>query len=88
MEPPHIAAHRHSINNRLEVMRSALCACFDCLATFPSSTITGWTDDGDTALCPRCGNDTVIGDAAGHPLTPALLEKLHSHWCGDDDDDA
>jgi hypothetical protein len=65
-------AHRHSINHREEVLQSDLCGCFYCRTTFPPTRIREWTDEingiGQTALCPRCGIDSVIGSASGLPV--------------------
>ncbi len=32
--PAYIAAHRHSIHHRAEILKSELCGCFHCLAIF------------------------------------------------------
>ena len=74
-------AHRHSSLHSREVARSALCGCFYCLAVFQPSEIAAWCDEGDTALCPRCGIDSVIGDASGFPVTsPELLARMKQYW--------
>ncbi len=60
--PDHIRAHRHSIRHRDEIIASAVCGCFYCLAIFQPSRIKDWVDQselqpaGVTALCPRCGS--------------------------------
>lgn len=33
----------------------------------------------DTAQCPRCGSDSVIGDASGHALTDELVGVVRAH---------
>ena len=42
--------------------------CFHCLAIFPVTEVDNGCDGkrigGVTALCPRCGSDTVLPDAA------------------------
>lgn len=85
-------AHKRSILHRSEVERSDLCGCFYCLATFTPGEITDWTDwpdgtpegeedrYGRTALCPRCGIDSVIGSAAGYPLLPEFLGAMNVRW--------
>jgi hypothetical protein len=75
-------AHDHSSHNRDELMRSALAGCFYCLETYPPSSIEEWTDSsGDTALCPRCSIDSVLGDAAGLPISdPAFLREMKAIW--------
>ena len=74
-------AHRHSIYHRAAIEASALCGCFHCMAIYPPSAITDWTDyKQDTALCPRCGVDAVIGSASGAPITAAFLKQMHRRW--------
>ena len=77
-----IAAHGHCTSNRTEIEGSESCGCFYCLAVFPSSEIEDWIGDrlGDTAICPHCGVDSVIGSASGVPLTREFLEAMHQHW--------
>jgi len=39
-----------------------------------------WTDTGETAICPRCSIDSVIGDASGLPVTKEFLKEMNKHW--------
>jgi len=73
-------AHAHSIHHKQELLSSSDCGCFYCSAVFAPQQIQDWTDDGDTALCPRCGIDSVIGSAAGFPLTKEFLGRMKSYW--------
>jgi hypothetical protein len=76
----HIAAHGHSSAHRREEA-SDRCGCFYCLAIFPPSRIDEWVDDEDgTAPCPECGIDSVIGSAAGFPITNEFLDRMRRHW--------
>ncbi len=76
-------AHKHSSRHRAEIARSAVCGCFYCLATFGSAEIEEWWDEGKCATCPRCGIDSVIGDASGYPVAdPAFLAAMHDVWFG------
>lgn len=76
-----VEAHRHSIHHRSEIEASEVCGCFHCLEAYPPSAITEWTDKGaDTALCPRCGIDAVIGSASGAELDAQFLKLMHQHW--------
>ena len=34
----------------------------------------------ETVLFPRCGADTILGNAAGIPFYKELIEKLHHHY--------
>ena len=76
----HIAAHKWSDRNRSDLKKSDLCGCFYCLEVFPPNEIQDWTDDGATALCPKCGIDSVIGSVSGYPIQREFLSKMHDHW--------
>jgi hypothetical protein len=85
-------AHQHSIRHRAEVLESEICGCFYCLSTYPPSAIVSWTDwpqdtleaehneKGQTALCPSCDIDSVLGSASGFPITTEFLQKMHDRW--------
>jgi hypothetical protein len=77
-----IRAHKHSIHHIDEIARSELCGCFYCERLFPPSEIKEWIDAADTARCPHCGIDSVLGSAAGFPLTEEFLEAMNRHWFG------
>ena len=78
------SAHRRSSGHRDEVLASDLCGCFYCRETFPPSEIEEWIDErdgvGTTAMCPRCGIDSVIGSRSGFALTPEFLREMHDYW--------
>ena len=78
------SAHRHSSVHRDEILASDVCGCFYCRQTFPPSEIEEWVDERDgvgrTALCPRCGIDSVIGSRAGFALTPEFLREMYDYW--------
>jgi hypothetical protein len=75
-------AHRHSTHHFAELWRSGLCGCFACLDLFEFKQIQEWTDDGQTALCPSCGIDSVIGDASSFPITAEFLAVMEARWFG------
>ncbi len=81
---PHIFAHKHSIFHKSEILQSEVCGCFYCLEIFPPNKIERWVDEDinseQTALCPECDIDSVIGSASGFPITREFLRKMHSHW--------
>ena len=75
------AAHDHCTNNKKELEHSKKCGCFHCLAVFSPKKIDRWIDSrADTALCPFCGIDAVIGDASGYLVTKAFLKVMHDYW--------
>ena len=73
-------AHEHTMGNRQEIERSMKCACFDCGEIYDASEVTEWTDNGNTALCPHCGMDCVMGDAAGYEFTTQFLRVMRQRW--------
>jgi hypothetical protein len=78
-------AHKRSIKHRAEIEASAVCGCFYCKKTFAPSEIKDWTDTGNplpaqTALCPHCGIDSVIGDKSGFTITPTFLTEMNKAW--------
>lgn len=78
-------AHRHSIRHRSEILASRLCGCFYCGSFFqPGEIEIGVDDDSDgrghTALCPRCGIDSVIGDKSGFPASSEFMTRMNSYW--------
>ncbi len=89
MEPDYIAAHKHSSRYRQEVLSSKLCGCFHCLSIYAPDEISPleWIDEdsfdvGQTARCPKCGIDSVIGADSGYPITLEFLAKMEQHWFG------
>lgn len=75
-----IAAHKHSSRHRAEIEASARCGCFFCFRTFRSVEITDWIDSNQTALCPACGIDSVIGSASNHRLDDTFLRDMHRQF--------
>ena len=65
---PVAAAYDHSSDNRKEIESSEIAGCFYCCETFEPKLVENWLNEGSgTAFCPRCGIDSVIGDASGFP---------------------
>jgi hypothetical protein len=76
-----IDAHAHCANHREELQSSTIAGCFYCCETFPPSAIDEWIDDGQCAMCPRCGIDSVIGDASGFPIRDKdFLREMNGFW--------
>jgi hypothetical protein len=49
-----------------------------------AAAIEEWIDEGTTALCPRCGVDSVLPDNVPRaPLTVELLQEMHAYWFED-----
>jgi hypothetical protein len=89
--PDVVAAHEHCSNHRTELAASTVCGCFHCCRLFAPGEIVDWIDPapemveevgrpGQTARCPRCGIDAVIGDRCGFPITAVFLDVMRAHW--------
>lgn len=78
----HVIAHRFSIYNKEIITKSSKCGCFFCIKIFDPNEIEEWIDPNeDTALCPYCDIDSVLGDASGYEITEEFLRKMNDHWC-------
>lgn len=82
MAEPYITAHKCSSRHRAQIEQSEQCGCFHCLTVFTPNAIEEWIDDDDTAMCPRCGIDSVIGSASGNPIEREFLARMRAHWFG------
>jgi hypothetical protein len=74
-----VELHAGSRRNRSSLAKAAVCGCFYCLSDYQFERITAWTDDDETALCPVCGIDAVLGFSS-QPADRGLLEKMHDRW--------
>lgn len=78
MTKEHIeAAYTHTIRNRAELRISANCSCIACQTIFSANEIDSWIDGGETAICPYCGTDAVIGDASGYEMSASFLQEMN-----------
>ena len=81
---PIIKTHEFCNQHREQLMQSDQCGCFYCLTIFSPSEITEWIDKrggvANTALCPRCKIDSVIGSQSGYPITNEFLQRMYDHW--------
>jgi len=87
-----LAAHHHTTDNRAEIEASKVCGCFNCTQIFPPSEIVAWAgldvsnfDDpesviAETALCPKCGSESVIGDKSGYSIDTEFLGRMNEAW--------
>lgn len=72
--------HRHARANRAELEESELCGCIACERIYSPTEITSWVRPGETAQCPHCGFDAVVGSGSGIPITPGVLARAHARW--------
>jgi hypothetical protein len=87
-----LAAYRDLANNWSQIQASSVCGCCYCVQIFPADEIVAWAGldmnniddpraiDRQTALCPKCGSESVIGDKAGYPITVEFLSRMNEAW--------
>lgn len=75
----------HCKGNRKEIEASSHCVCLYCQEVYRATEVKDYIIDSsldfkETALCPRCGANTVLGDVTGIPFYEELIAKLHCHY--------
>jgi hypothetical protein len=73
------ALNKKSRGNRSSLEKATICGCFHCFKEFPFGRIAEWIDDDQTALCPYCGVDAVLGFAFP-TADQELLHEMHDRW--------
>ncbi len=58
---------KHFFDNDAEILKSEKCTCLSCLKTYDAKEVSEWVSYGEetAAVCPKCGSESVIGDASG-----------------------
>jgi hypothetical protein len=80
MEKSFEKAHGFTSKHRKELEKDSVCGCFHCMKIFHPTEIIEWCDNGQTAICPHCGIDAVIGESSGFPITEPFLGEMHKEW--------
>ena len=80
MEKHFEKAHFFSSHNRKDLEKDSICGCFYCLTIFNPIEINTWWDNDDTAVCPYCMIDSVIGESSGFSITEQFLKGMHKEW--------
>ena len=73
-------AHALSCGNREKLSKAHVCGCFYCQRIFDPREIVWESSEDDTAMCPYCGIDAVIGESDDLPVTKAFLKKMRQFW--------
>ena len=71
-----------SMHNKSHIKRSKKCGCYYCMNIFSPDEIKEWVDPkNNTALCPYCEIDSVLGDdAKDFELNEEFLKMMHDYW--------
>jgi NAD-dependent SIR2 family protein deacetylase len=70
---------KYSFKNKDSIEKSINCSCYYCISSFLKEEIQNWTDQGQTAICPKCGIDSVLGDIV-LPFEETTFKKLKEYW--------
>ncbi len=73
-----------SSGSRQKILKSKQCGCYYCLKQFYFTQIDQWLDEdengiGQTAVCPFCWIDSVIGDSTVN-ITEKFLKDMREYW--------
>lgn len=72
--------HTYSTHNRKLIAVSNKCYCFYCKAVLDRSEITDYADNGQTAICPKCGIDAIIADSIEETVDEKIIADMHEYW--------
>lgn len=75
---------KQSYKNINSIVKSNQCGCYNCTKTFTPDMIGEYIDNGQTAVCPYCGIDSVLGSSMGYDLNLNFLTKLKEDIFDDD----
>lgn len=66
-----------SMRNKKALTTCVKAGCYHCSEIFETKDITEYTDQGETALCPKCNVDAVIPNSK---ITKEELKEIHNYW--------
>ena len=77
-----IRAHNFCSNHKKQLQKDKRCGCFYCMEVFDPKEIRTWLKEtsGETAICPYCGIDSIIGESSGYPVTIEFLKAMNEYW--------
>ena len=72
--------HAYSSHNKDLVAASEKCYCFHCKAVVSTFLIKDFADNGQTAICPKCGIDAMIPDSVEENIDTEIITELNEYW--------
>ncbi|MCH5180839.1 MAG: hypothetical protein J1F32_06475 [Erysipelotrichales bacterium] len=72
--------HAYSSNNKELIDRSNKCYCFHCKSELDSKDVHDYIDEGKTALCPKCGIDSIIPDSIDEEINEIIIVEMNNYW--------
>lgn len=75
-------SHKGCFKNKDEVLNFEECGCFYCTTIFSTSEIDEWIEESDgkeTAVCPKCGIDSILSEK--YPIfDKVFLDEMQFYW--------
>ncbi len=68
--------HKDCSYHREQLFENEHCSCFNCFSIFGPKEIKEWTDDSQTAICPKCGIDSVLPEW----VETDILHLMYKKW--------
>ena len=72
--------HAYSSHNKDLIAVSMKCYCFYCKEVVDAYEITDYADNGQTAICPRCGIDSIIPDSIEEGVDNSTISDMNEYW--------
>lgn len=66
-----------AMRNKKALSNSTKAGCYYCLEIYDPKDIKEYTDQGETAICPKCNIDAVIAE---NNISKDELKKIHDYW--------
>ena len=67
-------------SNEKALKNAPKAGCYYCMSIFDASEVTEFLQQERTALCPKCGIDSVLPSTAPYELTQECLKELNAFW--------
>jgi len=68
--------HESSSLHREIILGGDDCSCFGCESVYNPREVVRWCDEGQTAICPKCGIDSVLPGE----VVPELLNEMYKYY--------
>lgn len=72
--------HTYSSHNKRLIDISNQCYCFYCRSCMDHSEIRDYMDNGQTAICPKCGIDSIIPDSIEEAVDENIILQMNEYW--------
>ena len=71
--------HAYATHNKELIEKSDRCYCFHCKSIMESREIERYLEE-KTALCPKCGIDSIIPDVIDESIDETVISEMRDYW--------